>query len=344
VKFSDYQNKPKMYVCNRGCDVVTVLDPVSGLAMRYVDVGITREIEGPCMVAVAPDKQYWYVIFNQGTTLQKFRTSDNVKMGEVVLGPGFWTSVVLSVDSRKAFISDANFTGRILCLDLESMQVLETYATGLRYPYGLCLNRAGNRLYATSKEGNYIYKLDITNLTAPVISEVSLESGVAPNSSPSLNPYNILLSDDETSYYVICNRSSELRIMQTNNDSLLGNYATGSNPNELICYPLSPYLFISCLGVPGTNKVSEVSVFNLATRTFASPVQAGHDSKGMAIDIASGRLYISNRNVSEGGPAAHHAPVCNGKNGSITAVDLVTLQLIQGYKTELSVDPYFIGQ
>ena len=100
VKFSDYQNKSKLYMCNRGCDVVTILDPQSGLAMRYIDVGNNPAIEGPCMIKVSPDKLYWYVIFNQGTTIQKFRTADNVKVGELTLVAGFWTTLVITSDSK----------------------------------------------------------------------------------------------------------------------------------------------------------------------------------------------------------------------------------------------------
>lgn len=134
VKFSDYQQRPKMYIANRGCDVVTIMDPVTGLAMRYIDVGATSGIEGPCMVRVSPDNQHWYVIFAQGSVLQKFRTSDNAKVGELSIGTGFWSSFVMTHDSRRMFIADANINGRILYADIESMQLITEYQAGLHYP------------------------------------------------------------------------------------------------------------------------------------------------------------------------------------------------------------------
>jgi DNA-binding beta-propeller fold protein YncE len=344
IKWSDYQNKSKLYITNRGCDVVTVMDPATGLAMRYVDVGSSPGIEGPCMIKVAPDKKHWYVIFNPGTIIQKFRTSDNVKVGELNISQGFWSSLCITGDSKKAFIADANFSGRILCVNLENMQVITSYDTGLTYPFGLCINNANDRLYATSKEGNFIYRIDIYDLMNPVIQEISLETGVSASTVPTLNPYHILLSNDETKYFVTCQKSSELRILQASNDSLLTTVSVTSNPAEMVTSSSHPYLFISCLGVPGSGKVSMINVFDFAAGTILPEIYAGFDSKGIMIDQASGKLFVANRNVSAGGPAAHHEPVCDGKNGYITAIDINTLQLVPGFKTELSVEPYHIAK
>ena len=345
VKFSDYQDKSKLYISNRGCDVVTVLDPESGLAMRYIDVGTSSGIEGPSMIKVSPDKSHWYVILDHGTTIQKFSSADNSKVGELYIGPGFWSSVIITQDSKKAFIADANIIGRIIYVDLENMQLLTTYQTGLRYPLNMCINNSSSLLYATSQEGNYIYKIDISDPYNPVIAEISLETGIPVSIVQTLNPYSIILSQDQTRYYVTCHKSAELRIVQTSNDSLVGTYETGSNPAEMITSPAYPYVFISCLGVPGTNKLSVINVFDINSNVFLPEIYAGHDSKGIMIDEGSSKLYVANRNVSIGGPAAHHEPVCDdGKNGYITAIDLNTLQLIPGYKAELSVEPYHISK
>jgi hypothetical protein len=64
----------------------------------------------------------------------------------------------------------------------------------------------------------------------------------------------------------------------------------------------------------------------------------------MIIDQSKNKLFVANRNVSDGGPAAHHAPVCDGKNGYLTAIDLNNHLLIPDFKAELSVDPFFLAQ
>jgi len=344
IKFSDYQNKSKLYICNRGCDVITILDPESGLAMRYIDVGTDAAIEKPVMTKVSPDKLFWYVIFESGTTIQKFRTADNIKVGELNIGPGFWSSFVISSDSKKAFISNNDYNGSILYVDIENMQLITTYQSGLQYPLDLCINHSGNKLYVTSKEGNFIYKLDLSDPIYPVVEQVSLQTGSPASSVPTLNPYSILLSQDESRYYVVCKKSAELRIVQDSNDSLLNTFTTGSNPAEMTYSPNFPYLIISCLGVPGTNKLSVIDIFDVNSETFLPEINAGFDSKGIMIDESSSKLYVANRNVNVGGPNAHHEAACNGKNGFITAIDLNTMQLIPGYKAELSVEPFHISK
>lgn len=133
-------------------------------------------------------------------------------------------------------------------------------------------------------------------------------------------------------------------MMQASNDSLLATFLTGNSPAEMVISTAYPYLFISCLGVPGTNKKSAISIFDYSAETFLPEIIAGHDSKGIVIDEASNKFFVANRNVSDGGPAGHHAPICVGKNGYITAIDLNTLQMIPDFKVELSVDPYHIAK
>ncbi|MBK5286445.1 MAG: YncE family protein [Bacteroidia bacterium] len=340
VKFSDYENKSKFYICNRGCDVVTVMDAESGLAMRYIDVGIRADIEEPVMIKVSPDKLFWYVIFYNGTIIQKFRTSDNSYVGQVSLGVGFWTSICITNDSRKAFVTDAQPNGKIIYVDLENMQTITTWQSGLFNPYDSFEDNSSSTLYVAPKQGNYIYKINATNPLSPVISEISLDTGMPIDYSSSLDPSSILLSADETKYFVTCQMSSELRIMKTSNDSLLAVIPLASNPARMYISSSTPYLFVSCMGAPNTSHVSAVYVINYLTNSYVTDLFAGNQSRGIAMDEAGKKLYVANRNV-EGG-SAHHAPVCGGKNGYITVIDVNTLQLIADYKTEVSVEPFDI--
>ncbi len=343
IKFSDNQKKTKLYAVNKGCDVVTIIDSESGLAIRYIDVGISPiNIEAPVMVKVSPDNLYWYVIFYSGTVIQKFRTSDNSYVGSINIGAGIWTSLTISSDSKKAFVSDIQFNGQIVYVDLENMAVLTNYQTGLQDPYDLCIDNANNILYAAPQTGNYIYKINITNTLSPVISEISMETATPVNYSSSLDPYSILLSDDGTKYFVACRTSTELRILQTSNDSLLATIPIGTNASQMILSKTTPYLFLSCEGT-GSTKKSAIYIINHQTNSFVSSVYAGPDSRGIALDEKNKKLYVANRNISTDGTAAHHESVCSGKNGYLTIIDLNTLQLFQGYKTEVSVDPYGIG-
>jgi len=340
VKFSDYENKTKFYICNRGCDVVTVMDAESGLAMRYIDVGIRDDIEQPVMVKVSPDKLFWYVIFYNGTVIQKFRTSDNSYVGQIPIGSGVWTSVTITHDSHKAFVTDAQPNGRILYVDLENMQTITSWQTGLINPFDSYVDSASSILLVAPQQGNYIYKINITNPLSPIINEISLDTGVPVDYGSSLDPSSVMLNADEAKYFVTCLMSSELRIMQASNDSLLAVIPLASNPSRMYLSSSTPYLFASCMGAPNTNHVSAIYVINYQTDSYVMDLYAGNESRGIVMDEAGQKLYVANRNVTGG--SAHHAPICDGKNGYITVVDINTLQLISGYRAEVSVDPYDI--
>lgn len=340
VKFSDYQDKTKFYICNRGCDVVTIMDAESGLAMRYIDVGIREDIEEPVMIKVSPDKLYWYVIFNNGTVVQKFRTADNSLVGQINIGQGIWSSVTITGDSHKAFITDAQLNGKVLYVDLENLQVITTWQTGLAYPYDSYLNTAATLLYVAPQQGNYIYKINITNPLLPVIEEKCLDTGIPIDYGSSLDPSSIMLNADETKYFVTCFLSSELRIMQSSNDSLLSVIPLANSPSRMCLSSTAPYLFVSCIGVPSTNHESAIYVINAQTNSYVTDLYAGNQSRGIALDDTGGKLYVVNRNV-EGG-SSHHGSLCTGKNGYVTIIDASTFQLISNFHAEISVDPYDI--
>ena len=343
VKFSDYENREKIYVVNNGCDVVAILDPETERTMRYVSVGISPAIEGPTMVKVAPDQKHWYVIFGGGTVIQKFRTSDNKVTGHINIGSGVWTSFAISPDSRRAYITDIQFDGKIVCVDLENLQVIATLSTGWRYPFDIAVDHTGNILYAVPNLGNFLYKINITNINNPVIAELSMEQGYPVNYSSSLDPYSIQFNANQSKYFVVCRGSSELRIFQTGNDSLLAVIPVGTKASRMAISQQTPYLFVSCEGAYPSRE-SAIYVVNHQTNSYVTDVYAGFDSRGIVLSDATGMIYVANRNVSSGGPAAHHESVCSGKNGYLTALDIMNHQLIPGYRVEVSVDPLYIGK
>jgi YVTN family beta-propeller protein len=347
IKFSSYPGQKKVYVANQGCDVVTVFDAKSNLAMRYVTVGVTPSTEAPHMVRVSPDNQYWYVIFYAGNVIQKFRTSDDSYAGQATIGLGSWNTFAITSDSRKAFVVDWNSNGKIAYVDLENMQLLAMYqGTGLlNSPHGSAVNNAMTALYITGQTGNFIYKIDITDPMNPDFSQVVLETGQPVNTSSSLDPHEIIFSPDETKYFVSCQKSDEVRVMQTSNDSLLAVIPVGEYPVEMGISATHPYLFVSCMEDTAifSSGRSAISVINYQTHSLITHVYAGYQSHGVAVDDDNGKVYITNRNVNSGGPAPHHASVCAGRNGNVTIIDMNSLQLVPGFKAEVSVDPYGIG-
>ena len=61
---------------------------------------------------------------------------------------------------------------------------------------------------------------------------------------------------------------------------------------------------------------------------------------GIAVDDASGLVYVANRNIS--GPLPHHSTNCAGRIGFVSFIDLKTLAMLPKTR-EIAKDPYSIA-
>jgi DNA-binding beta-propeller fold protein YncE len=347
IKFADNPNRKKYYVTNQGCDLVYVFDSETDLAMRVVEVGNNTAIESPHMVKVSPDGKHWYVCFTNGNSFQKFRTSDNRLVGEVNISLGNWNTFVITKDSKNAFVVDWSFEGRIAWVDLEKMELKKIYQGSglLKWPHGSALSPDEKFLYVTSQTGNYIYKIDIRNPNFPDFEEISLVPGQPPSNLSSIDPHEIVFSPDGTKYFVSCQKSNEVRVFQSNNDSLIAIIETGEYPQEFSFSLTTDYLFVSCTedrtSFPG--KVGSVSIINYKTNTLVKKIHTGTQPHGIAVDDNKKLVYVAHRNIDSSGPAPHHTTECGGRNGYLTAIDLTTLELKPNFRPEVSSDPYSIS-
>ncbi len=341
VKFSDNPSRPKVYVANQGCDVVTVFDAESGKAMRYVDVGTTPAIESPHMIRVSPDNQFWYAIFYNGDVIQKYRTSDNSFAGSINITYGLWNTFAITSDSKKAFIVDWQVAGRVAYVDLENLSLIQIW-DGFVFPHGSAVSQNGDTVYITAQTGNFIYKIPVNS--PGDIEEISLND-LPPTTSSLLNPHEILFNSDYSKYYITCQQSNEIKVLQTSNDSLLATIPVGIFPVEMDLSDTYPYLFVSCMedNNPGSQMKGKVYVINTNNNSIITSVTTGHQPHAIGVIDELSKVFVTNRNVSLGGPAPHHASQCGGRNGYVTIIDLNTLELVPGYKAEVSVDPYGLG-
>jgi DNA-binding beta-propeller fold protein YncE len=345
IKWSENPDCRKIYVANQGCDYITVFDADSKLIMRSIDVGNENGTEAPHDMLISPDGQFLYVSFYANSIFQKYRTSDGIKVGEINLGTMSWHALAISGNGKYAVCSHFDADGKVALIDLSTMNLVYNYqGSGLfLYPHGCAFNYTGTIAYITCLEGNFLYKMDLTDPSDPDIRKVSLQTGEIPSASGAYKPYEIDFSPDYSKYYVTCQGTNEVRVFKASNDSLLKVIPTTGIP-QLVSFSKSrPYAFISCFeDAASTTTQSSINIINTLDDHLISTIDSGYQPRGLAVDDANDCVWIANRNVSGLGVAPHHTTACAGRNGYVTIINMKTLQLIPDWRTEVSVDPYSV--
>lgn len=346
IKWSENFNRRMVFVANQGCDYITVFDADSKLIMRSIDVGLTNGIEAPHDMLISPDGQFLYLSFFASSIFQKYRTSDGVKVGEMDLGIMSWHAIALSGNGKYAICSHFDADGKVALIDLTTMSLIYNYqGSGLfLYPHGCAFDYSGKTAYVTCMEGNFIYKIDLTDPSDPLIQQIALQSGETPSAAGFYKPYEIDFTPDYSKYYVTCQGTNEVRVFKTSDDSLLKVIPTSGIPQLVSFSKSKPYAFISCIeDVAGTTTSSSINIINTLDDFLISTVDPGYQPRGLVVDDVNGYVWIANRNVLGLGVAPHHTTLCTGKSGYITIIDMKTLQLIPNWRTEVSVDPYCVA-
>lgn len=346
LKYEQVPGRKKFYVSNQGCDNVSVFDANTRLAMRLINVG-TKDglIETPHMIKVSADGKYWYAVFVGGDVVQKFSTDNDSLVGELNLGGGLWSAIVMTDDGTIGWITDWQANGRVACIDLVNMTLKSMYqGIGLLvYPHGLALHEATHTLYVTGQTGNFIYKIDVTDPVNPDVSlPMSLQPGVGVNYNRSLDPHEISIAPGDSLYFVTCEWSNELRVYRTIDDSWVKTFTGFYNCKEMSYSITNKQLFVTCIddSVSFAPQHGSVGVIDYSTLSLVKRINTGIQPHGLAVDDAANLVYIAN--INSNGTAPHHKALCGGKNGNVTIIDMATLSLKTGYKNEVSVFPYSI--
>ena len=356
VKFSDNATRSKYYVCNQGCDLITVFDAETDLPMRCFEVGqFNNRTESPHQVRVSPDGQYLYVILLNGTVLQKFRTIDDSFVAQTYIGSGSWNTFTITKDAKHAFAIDYSAgdgptpgQGRVKYIDLNTMEVLATYVgSGLfSYPHAVALNKQEDILYVFGQEASFFYKVYLSAAgSTPLQPDFSGMITLDQSNGLLLKPHDVLFTPLGDKYIISCQNTNEIRIYNTADDQLIKTIAVGTFPQEIAISESKNYLFAACMedtvNFPGLR--GSVAVIDLNNLTLIKHVYTGYQPHGLAVDDVKQEVIVVNRNTDSKGPAPHHTSECGGRNGYVSFIDLTTLELIPQKKIEVSVDPYFVS-
>jgi len=336
-------NRTKFYVTDQGCDEIAVVDGETGAVMRYISVGVTASGESPHAIKISPDKHYAYVTFALGTAVQKIDCETDQVVGTIDVGFGLWNSIVISPDGHYGVITDWQPTnGRISILDFQNNSVLQSFS-GIDNAHGLAASADFKTIYATHSSGNDVYKIDLTDIQNPVLQFPNVSLG-----GSDLTEHDIIFSPDGLRYFVTCQATNEVRVMQASNDSLLAVLPTGTYPQEFAVSTTQPYLFVTCMEDPSplANTRGSVYVFDYNTLAQVAVIQPQEEGDffqphGIAVDDQHNRVLVANRNQDSSGPPPHHTSDCGGRAGFLKMINLNTLDFISDdYAKEVTSDPY----
>jgi DNA-binding beta-propeller fold protein YncE len=354
--FPPTADRRKWYVVNQGCDLVAVMDAESRQVMRYVPVGASAANEQPHYIKTSKDGRYWYVIFLAlNPHIEIYSTLSDEKVGEVLIGNGNWNTMNVSADGKFAiavsYILSGSGVNQSVLVDLENRVVTEPLNFSSKV-HGSAAHPTLRRFYITHQDESGLSYIDydaagrVTNLEA-----VDLVQGVQPlhpHITGHLGPHEAFFVPDGSKYFVTCQYVREVRVYRSSDNVLLDVIQVGDDPVEFAIAPQTGHLYVTCMedvttfsGQP--NRRGSVAIIDYNTHTLVKSVYTGFQPHGIIVDEASGMAVVTNRNFASDGPAPHHSSDCGGRNGYLTAIDLQTLELVPGFKPEMSSDPYAIA-
>ncbi len=342
VMWSDNPIRKKYYVLNQGCDVVTVFDAATQLPMRYITVGSLPGVaESPHMIRLSPDGQYWYVIFVANNILQKYKTSDDSFVSQVVLGTSQnWNTITISDDGKRAYCVSWQSNSRLAVIDIDNMKLINNIGGGnFTDAHGIALNKANDTIYITRQTGNYIFKID-TALNGFI--EIPLDGSGISNQTSLLDPHEIIFSQDGNRYFVTCQKSNEVRVLSTAGDVLLQTISTGMYPLEITKSSARNKLYVVCQEELNSKPGIKGCVTMIDMTTYQKTNYAvGYQPHGIALDETNDYIIVASRNLLTNGPVPHHTGIC-GRNGFVNYFKMSTMELLTK-KTEVASDPYSVA-
>lgn len=345
-------SRQKVYLTNQASDMMSVIDAGRRVVMRNIPLGVSNSIESPHCVRVSKDGQFAYVSFLAGDYIQKIdtRTDKVVAQVQISNGGSQWNVLHVSDDGARLIVSDIT-RGWVRLINTATMQV--TGAMGddqlptSRFikPHGIDALPKFDTIYMTGQYGNTVFKF---TPDFRFLKFVSIDGAANQYNAGTLDPHEIMLTPDGSKYFLTCEASNEVRIMDAHTDALLavipmpsGGSISGK-PQELAVSNTKPYMFVTCMEAVSTiaGTKGAVVVINYETmqvvKTIYGPFWQPH---GITVDDQGGKFYIASTNI--GGPfTGHNHTNSSGSVGWYNIYDLITLEPVNTRQYEVLSQPY----
>jgi DNA-binding beta-propeller fold protein YncE len=344
VPFSENPGtRQKVYLTEQGSDVLSVIDAQRHVIMRNIPIGMTNSIESPHCVRVSPDGQSAYVSFLAGDYMQKIDTRTDKVVGTVQLGSGsaagssMWNLLHVSDDNRKVMIADF-IKGVLQIVDAQTMKIDQTISTTFRSPHGIASLPGFDTVFITGQYGNTVYKII---LSAGDYKLISIDGKPTQSQTNTLDPHEIMMAPDYSKYFLTCEASNEVRVLDTRSDAILKAIPVPTKPQELAISSTKPYIFVTCMEAasltPGA--YGAVVVINYQTLEVVKTIWGAFwQPHGIAVDDQHGIFYVATTNQT--GPSSGHNHTSDGKHGWYNVYSLETLEPVLTRQFETLVLPY----
>ncbi len=345
-------SRQKIYITQQACDLMAVIDGQSHLVMRYLTLGTKpNQIETPHCTRMSNDGKYAYVSFLNGDYLQKIDTRTDQIASAANVGSlrfnGSWNILYVAPADTSVVTSSFTADGIIAHIGTAGMNIIKSLGGGssLVYPHGITSNKAFDTLFVTAQYGNVVYKI-ILNTTPIKIKSLSLDSNPAVASTStttvSRNPHEILMAPDFSRYFVTCQGSAEVRVMDAHTDTLIAAIPVGLSPVEMAMSSTQPYIFVTCQEDVSTNAGMKGSVYAINYNTLQAQRIDGdfYQPHGITVDDRNGIIYVVSTNANPDGPAPHHPTGFSGRAGWYSLLDLHTFKAYDNKRYQVLVSPY----
>ncbi len=355
---SNPDTRQKIYVAiSSGCNQIAVIDAQSHLVMRYITVGGPNNYN-PHDVKVSSDGAFAYVSLYTGTEVQKIDTRTDSVIASTDLSAitggsiGYWSIINLSPMDTAIMVSGWTSPGFIASINTANMTVntkmsVDIFTGGTSsfpLPHGIASNAAYDTFFAALQDGNVVNRFSFS----PTIIKQVLVKGSVPilagltgaNQTP--DPHQLQMLPDYSKYFVTCQGTNEVRVMDAHTGKLLDSIPVGSYPQDMDISPSKGYIFVACYkDAANPNGYGSVYVIDYNTDKVVDILYgdffAPHE---MAVDEQDGLLFICSTNL---GGNAHHAGLCGGPDGWYSVYDLNTLKPVDTKRYEVPQNPYTVS-
>jgi YVTN family beta-propeller protein len=342
----DADSRQKIYIANQANDMISVVDAARKVVMRNIPVGAQAAIESPHCVRVSSDGRYAYVCFLGGDYIQKIDTKSDqvVQQVQISNGSSQWNVLLLSSDGTRLLASDLA-RGWMRLINTANMQIVGSVGSDalpsspFKSPHGMAARPAFDTIYMTGQYGNTVFKF---TPDFRYWKYISIDGNPVNYNVGTRDPHEILLTPDGGKYFLTCEASAEVRVMDAHADTLMAVFPVPAKPQELAISQKKPYIFVTCMEATSTLSGAKgaVIVINYQTmqivKTIYGPFWQPH---GIAVDDVAGTFYVVSPNI--GGPfSGHNHTNSSGKTGWYSVYDINTLELANDRQYELLSQPY----